>query len=126
MLERPHVVQAVGQLDEHDANVVDHGQHHLAQVFRLLLFARGEINFADLGDAFDNVRDLLAEFFADVDDGDRGIFYRVVQQARGDRDRIHLHFSENQGDFQRMDEVRFAGSAALALHDASGNNRRLS
>ena len=42
MLERAHVVQAVGQLDEHDADVVHHGQHHLAQVLGLLLFAGGE------------------------------------------------------------------------------------
>ena len=70
VFERAHVVQAVGQFDEDDANVVDHGQHHLAQVFCLLLFAGGEINFADLGYALDDMRDLLAEFLADVDDGD--------------------------------------------------------
>ena len=70
VFERAHVVQPVGQLDEHYADVVDHGEHHLAQVFGLLLLARGEINFADLGDALDDMRDLLAEFLADVDDGD--------------------------------------------------------
>ena len=70
MLQRAHVVQAVGQLDEDDADVVHHGQHHLAQVFGLLLFARGEIDLADFGDAFDDVRDLLAEFLADVNNGD--------------------------------------------------------
>ena len=74
VLEGAHVVQAVGELDEHHADVVDHGEHHLAQVFGLRFFARGEIYFADLGYAFDDVRDLLAEFFADVDDGDRGVF----------------------------------------------------
>ena len=30
MLERAHVVQTVGKLDENDANVIDHGEHHLA------------------------------------------------------------------------------------------------
>ena len=41
MLERAHVVQAVGELDEDDADVVDHGEHHLAQVFGLgFFFAR--------------------------------------------------------------------------------------
>ena len=61
-LQGAHVVQAVGQLDEHDADVVHHGQHHLAHVFGLRLFRRGEVDLADLGDAFDDVRDLLAEF----------------------------------------------------------------
>src|SRR5713226_9032668 len=31
MFQGAHVVQTVGQLDEHDANVIHHGQHHLAQ-----------------------------------------------------------------------------------------------
>ncbi len=74
VFERAHVVQAIGEFDEHHADVIDHGEHHLAQVFGLRFFARGEIDLADLGDAFDDVRDLLAEFFADVDDGDRGVF----------------------------------------------------
>ena len=115
VLQRAHVVQAVGQFDEHHADVVDHGQHHLAQVFGLLLFARREVNFADLGDAFDDVRDLLAEFLANVDDGDRGVFDRIVQQSGGHGDRVHLHFGEDERDFQGMDEIRLAGGAALAF-----------
>ena len=70
VFQSPHVVQAVGQFDEDDAYVIDHCQHHLAQIFCLLLFASGEINFADLGYALDQMGDLLAEFLADVDDGD--------------------------------------------------------
>jgi len=35
--ERPHVVQAVGQLDDHHADVIHHGEEHLAQVLGLLL-----------------------------------------------------------------------------------------
>ncbi len=126
MLERAHVVQAVGQLDEDDADVVDHGQHHLAKVFGLLLFAGGEVDLADLGDAFDDVRDLLAEFLADVDDRDRGIFHRIVQQAGGDGDWIHLHFGQDQSDFQRMDKVRLARGAGLSGVVLSGRSRRLS
>ena len=115
MLERAHVVQAVGQFDEHDADVVDHGEHHLAQVFGLLLLAGGEVDFADLGDAFDDVRHLLAEFFANVDDGDGRVFDRIVQQAGGNGDRVHLHFGEDEGDFQGMNQVRLAGGAGLAF-----------
>ena len=33
--ERTHVVQAVSQLDDYDAHVVDHGEKHLAQGFGL-------------------------------------------------------------------------------------------
>ena len=63
-------METVGELDEHDPDVVDHGQHHFAEVFSLLFFAGSEVDFADLGDAFHQVRDLLSEFLADVDDGD--------------------------------------------------------
>ena len=114
MLQRAHVVQAVGQLDEHHADVIHHGQHHLAQVLGLLLFAGGEIDGADLGDALDDVRHLLAEFLADIDDRHRGIFHGVMQQPGGDGDRVHLHLGQNQRHFQGMDQVGLAGGAALS------------
>ena len=43
VLERPHVVQAVGQLHENDADVVDHRQQHLAEVLGLALLARRKV-----------------------------------------------------------------------------------
>ena len=79
-----HVVQAVGELDHDHADVVHHGEHHLADTLGLRLFARRELDFADLGDALDDVRDLLAEFRADVVHRDGGVFHGVVQQAGGD------------------------------------------
>ena len=115
VFEGAHVVQAVGELDEHYADVVDHGEHHLAQVFGLRFFARGEINLADLGDAFDDVRDLLTKFFADIDDGDRGVFDRVVQQAGGDRDRVHFHLGEHLRHFEWVNQVRLTRGAGLAF-----------
>ena len=114
MLESAHVVQAVGQLDEHHADVIHHGQHHLAQVFGLLFFAGGEIDGADFGDAFDDVRDLLAEFLADIDDSHRGVFHGVMQQPGGDGDGVHFHLGQNQRDFQGMDQVGLAGGPALS------------
>ena len=38
VLERPHVVEAVAELDEQDADVVRHGDDHLAEVLRLPVF----------------------------------------------------------------------------------------
>ena len=61
VLQRAHVVQAVGQLDEDHAHVRHHGQQHLADVLGLAVFAVGELDLVDLGDAFDDVRHLLAE-----------------------------------------------------------------
>ena len=61
VIERAHVVQAIGELDEDDADVVDHRQQHLAEVLRLTLLTRGERDGAELRHAFDDVRDLGAE-----------------------------------------------------------------
>jgi len=60
------------------------------------------------------VGDLLAEFLADFDGGDRGVFYGIVEEAGGDGDGIHFHVGENVADFEGMDEVRFAGGAGLS------------
>jgi len=114
MLQCSHVVQAVCKLDHDDANVVHHRQHHLAQVLGLLLFARSEINLADLRNTFDDVRDLLAEFHADIGDGDRRVLDGVMQQAGSDRNRVHAHFGQDAGHLQRMHKVRLARGAALA------------
>ena len=64
VLERAHVVQPVGQLDEHHAHIRYHGQQHLAHVFCLAVFAIGELDFVDFGDALDDVGHLVAKFGA--------------------------------------------------------------
>ena len=66
VLQRTHIVQAVGQLDENHANVGDHGEQHFSHVFGLAVFAVGELDLVDLGDAFDNVRHLIAEVGFDL------------------------------------------------------------
>ena len=91
ILQRAHVVQAVGQLDEHHADVIHHGQHHLANVFGLRFFGGGEVDLADLGDALDDVRDLLAELRLDLVDGDGGVFDRVMQKSGGDGGGVEPH-----------------------------------
>ena len=101
------------ELDQDDADVVDHGQHHFAQVLGLLFLAGGEVNLADLGDALDDVRHLLAKLLADVNDGDGSVLDRVVQQTGGDGHRVHLHFGQNLRDSEGMDQVGFAGGAGL-------------
>ena len=114
VFERPHVVQAIGQFDEHHADVIHHRQHHLAQVFGLLFLPGSEIDGADLGDTLDDMRHLFAKLFADIDDGHGGIFNRVMQQARGDRNGVHFHLGQDQGHFQGMNQIGLAGGTALS------------
>ena len=115
MLERAHVVEAVGELDDDDADVGDHGEEHLADVLGLVVFAVGELDLVELGDAFDDVGDLLAEALFDLLGGDVGVFDGVVQQAGGDGGGVHLELGEDQADFERMDGVGLAGGSLLAF-----------
>ena len=115
VLEGAHVVEAVGELDDDDADVGDHGEEHLAYVLGLLVFAIGELDVVEFGDAFDDVGDLFAEAFFDLVGGDVGVFDGVVEQAGGDGGGVHLELGENEGDFERMDDVGFTGGALLAF-----------
>ena len=123
VLERAHVVQAVGELDDDDADVGDHGEKHLADVLGLMVFAVGELDLVELGDAFDDVGDLLAEAAGDLRGAvTLGVFDGVVQQAGGDGGGVHAELSKDLRDFQWMDDVGLAGGALLAfvLDEAEG------
>ena len=71
VLERAHVVQAVGELDQDDPHVVGHRDDHLPVVLGLRVLAALELDPRQLGDAFDEVRDLVAELGAHLVDARR-------------------------------------------------------
>ena len=64
--QRAHVVQAVCEFDEDDPQVAGHGQHELAETFRIGLHAGAELHLVQLGDTIDQVGNLLAELLLDV------------------------------------------------------------
>ena len=103
--QRTHVVKAIGELDEDDADVVDHREQHLAEVLGLPLLARRERDRADLGDPFDDVRHLGAEVLLDLFDGRQGVFDDVVQQPGGDGHGIEPHIGQNARHLERVDQV---------------------
>ena len=115
MLEGAHVVEAVGELDDDDAHVGDHGEEHFADVLGLVVFAVGEFDFVELGDTFDDVGDLVAETLFDLFGGDVGVFDGVVEEAGSDGGGVHLELGEDQADFEGMDDVGLAGGALLAF-----------
>ena len=115
MFQRPHVVQAVGQLDEDDAYVVRHREHHLSDVLRLPLLAASQIDLRDLRYAVNDMSDRGAEFLLNLAVCNVGVFHCVVQQSGGDRRGIQLHFCQHQRYFEGMDQIRLAGSASLPI-----------
>ena len=79
VLKRPHVVQTIGQLDEHDANIVNHRQQHLAHIFSLLFFTRNIAYLRDLRKAVDEVGYLFSEVLPNGIKVNQRVFYNVVQ-----------------------------------------------
>ena len=113
--QRAHVVHAVGQLDHDDADILHHGQQHLAEALGLAVFGRVEIELGQLGDAVHAARHFVAEFLAHLLDGDAGVFHHVVQQAGLHGHHVHAHVGQDVRHHERMHHVRLAGIAALPL-----------
>ena len=115
VLQGTHVVQPVGQFDQHHAHVGHHGQQHLAHVLCLAVFAVGKLDLVDLGDALDDVGHLGAKLGFNLLVGGRRVFHGVMQQAGGNGRRVHLHLRQHLGHFKRVNDVRLAGGAHLPL-----------
>jgi hypothetical protein len=114
VLERPHVVHAVGQLDEDDPDVAGHRQEHLAEVLRLPLLPGVPGDLAELGDPVDQHLDLLPEQPADVLGGGAGVLDAVMEQTGADRGDVQPQIGDDLGDAERVDDVRLARPPELS------------
>jgi hypothetical protein len=85
VVQRPHVVQPVGELHEDDPDVIHHRQQHLAEVFGLALLARRERDGAQFCNAFHDMCDFGAEQLSDALRRGDGVFDDVMEQAGGHR-----------------------------------------
>ena len=119
-VQRPHVVQAVGQLDQDHAHVARHRQQHLAEIFRLRFLEALVFDAVEFGDAVDQVGGNLAETLGDLGLGDRRVFHHVVQQRGGQGVRVEMPAGQCFGHGQRMRDVGFAADALLAAMGGIG------
>jgi hypothetical protein len=124
-IERAHVVQPVGELDEQDAHIIGDGEQKLAQVFGLGGALGDEIELLQLGQPLDETADIVAEHLLDLTACRRRVLDRVVQQADGDRAFVEAHVGQDGGDFERMGEIRVAGGALLVAMLLHGVDIRL-
>ena len=113
MVERAHVVQPIGELDQHDADVVRHRDDHLAEILGLLFLAALERDLRDLGHAIDQLRDLGPERSLHFGQRRLRIFDHVVQQAGDDRRHVQLELRDDHRDVERMRDVGLARLAFL-------------
>ena len=124
-VERAHVVQPVGELDQHDAHVARHRQQHLAEVLGLRLLGRRELQLVELRDAVDQLGDGAAEALGQLVLRDAGILQHVVQQRCLDRGTIEVPVGQDLGDRQRVRDVRRAAAPELAEMRLVGEAERL-
>ena len=124
-LDRAHVVQTIGELDQDDPHVGGHRDHHLAVVLGLRLVARAERDAGQLGDAVDDPRDLLAEALAHLLDRGRGVLDGVVQQRRAQRLGVQAHAGADSRDANGVHDEVLAGLAPLVGVVLAGEHERL-
>jgi hypothetical protein len=109
--ESPHVVEAVGELDDEDPDVLRHRDHHLADGLGLGRFA--VLDLVELGQAVDEHRDLVAEVGAQLLQRVGGVLDGVVQEGGTQRRRRHAELGEDRRDRDRMRDVRIAAQPGL-------------
>ena len=112
-MQRAHVVQPVGELDEQHAHVGGDRQQELAEILRLLGALGDEVELLDLGQPVDELADLRAEDLVDLLARRGRVLDRVVQHRGDDGRVVEPHFRQDRGDFERMAEIGVAGGALL-------------
>ena len=115
-------MRAVGELDHDDADVAHHREQHLAEALGLRLRAALELDLVELGDAVDELGDLLPESLGDLVLGDRRVLDDVVQDRGDHRLGVEVQVGEDVGDRDRVGDVGLAGAALLALVRARSAN----
>jgi len=78
-IHRAHIVQAVGQFDQHHPQILGHGEQHFAEVFRLGDFLALEFQLVDFGHAIDQFGDGFSKFLNDFQLGDATVFHDIMQ-----------------------------------------------
>ena len=123
VLDRAQVVEPVGELDQDHADVLGHRDDELAVVLGLRLLAALELDARQLGDALDELRDLLAELGADVVDLDAGVLDRVVEERGGERRLVHPQAGEDLRGAPRVVDELLARAAQLPVVGVRGEAR---
>ncbi len=113
MVQGSHVVGAVSELDQDDADIPGHRKDHLPEVLCLFLLAASEIDLAEFGHPIDQGGDLIAKDAPHLVHGRQGVFHRIVEEAPHDARDIQLQLGNDVGDGQGMNEVRLSRKALL-------------
>jgi hypothetical protein len=119
-LKGSHVMEAIGQLDEDDPDVVGHGEDHLPDALGVALMGAVGFDRGQLGHTRDDMGDIRTEYITDFRDGGVGVLHDVVEEARRDGDGIQVHIRQDCRDLQGMGEIGLSRKADLAVVDPGG------
>jgi len=111
--QRSHVVQTVGKFNDDDANVLGHGEEHLAQRERLLLVHAVDFDVGELGHAIDELGHRIAKQAGNIGERGLGVLDGIVQQRGAHHVTIHLEIGQNDGNLDGMVNVHLTRAALL-------------
>ena len=117
-------MEAVGELDQDDADVLRHRDDHLPVVLGLGLLAALEADPRQLRDALDELRDLGAELGAELLEIGLGVLDDVVQERSGDRLLVEMELRADPRDAERVVDELLARAARLPRVRALGELER--
>ena len=123
VLDRAQVVEAVGELDQDHADVLGHRDDHLPVVLGLGVLAALELDPGQLGDAVDELGDLVAELVLDRLQVGVGVLDDVVEERGGDRLLVEVELGEDLRDAERVVDELLARAALLAVVGAAPRTR---
>ena len=122
--EGAHVVEPVGQLNQHHPDVTGHRQEHPAQVFRLGFGVVREMDAAELGDALHQGPHLRPKMLLDFLGDDVGVLDNVVEEARRNHPRTRADIAQQIRHRDRMNDVGLTGGPELTLVELVGKIER--
>ena len=122
-----HIVQAVGQFNQHHPDVLGHGHQHFAEAFGVeavgvfrgmaaVGVAAGQaviVHPGQLGNAVHQFGYFRAEPAAQVGHGNAAILDHIVEQRPADGMAVQVQVGQKGGGGQGMGNVRLAGFAVL-------------
>ena len=108
-------MQPICQLDQNDADIFRHRQHHFLEILGLGFRLGLELQMGQLGDAIDNIRYRGAELPLNARIFDLGIFDYIVQHGRHQALMVHVHPGQYIGYGQWMSHIGFAAFTALTI-----------
>ena len=111
----------VGDLDEDDADILGHGEQHLAHVFHLLVFLARILHTRQFGDTFHKIGDGAAEFAGDILVRERGVLNDVVQQGGHDGILVKPHIQSDLRSIYAVGHIRGTVLALLPLMGTFGH-----